>query len=190
LLGLLLARNLPVRYRLSSLEPTEITDVRERPNAGVPAPRSTLDQRMRGEMPGDPHGGGMGGGGMGGGAPRPGVSFTWSTPVGWEALPAAPMRTAGWKVTAVPGTECTFSTLPAAGGGLVPNVNRWRKQMSLEPVDEAAVTALPAKGTLLGRPARFVELVGTYGGMGGGATVEGAKPSAWWRNAQRDRVPS
>ena len=72
----------------------------ERPNAGVPAPRSTLDQRMRGEMPGDPHGGGMGGGGMGGGAPRPGVSFTWSTPVGWEALPAAPMRTAGWKVTA------------------------------------------------------------------------------------------
>lgn len=150
-------------------ETVEITDVRERPDAGVPAPRSTLDQRMRGEMPTDPHGGG------GGGGTRTGVAFTWSTPAGWEPLPAAPMRTAGWKVTAAPGTECTFSTLPAAGGGLVPNVNRWRKQMSLEPADEAAVAALPTRGTLLGRPAKFVELAGTYVGMGGGAAVEGAK---------------
>lgn len=148
---------------------TEITDVRERPDAGVPAPRSTLDQRMRGEMPSDPHGAGGASGG------RTGVGFTWATPAGWEPLPAAPMRTAGWKVTASPGTECTFSTLPAAGGGLVANVNRWRKQMSLEPADEAAVAALPTKGTLLGRPAKLVELSGTYVGMGGGATVAGAK---------------
>ncbi|MBL9087922.1 MAG: hypothetical protein JNM10_12365 [Planctomycetia bacterium] len=154
-------------------EVTEIEDVRERGHAGVPAPRSTLDQRMRGEMPGDPHGadphGAMGG------AASSGVAYTWSTPAGWEPLPAAPMRAAGWKVTAAPGTECTFSTLPASGGGFVANVNRWRKQMSLEPTDEAAVAALPTKGTLLGRPARWVELTGTYVGMGGGATVEGAK---------------
>ncbi|MFO0932362.1 MAG: hypothetical protein U1E39_06590 [Planctomycetota bacterium] len=153
-------------------EVVEITDVRERPDAGVPAPRSTLDQRLRGETPADAHGGGAGGAG---GAANGGVAFTWSTPAGWEPLPAAPMRTAGWKVTAAPGTECTFSTLPATGGGLVPNVNRWRKQMSLAPADEAAVAALPTKGTLLGRPAKFVELAGTYVGMGGGASVEGAK---------------
>lgn len=160
-------------------EVTEIQDVRERGHAGVPAPRSTLDQRMRGEMPGDPRGADPHGadphGAMGGAAASSGVAYTWSTPAGWEPLPAAPMRAAGWKVTAAPGTECTFSTLPASGGGLVANVNRWRKQMSLEPADEAAVAALPTKGTLLERPARWVELAGTYVGMGGGATVEGAK---------------
>jgi len=148
--------------------PVEITDVREKKDAGVPAPRSTLEQRMRGEMPGgDPHAGPAAG--------STGVAFTWATPTGWEPLPAAPMRTAGWAVTASPGTECTFSTLPSTGGGLLPNVNRWRKQMSMPPTDEAAVAALPTKGTMLDRPAKLVELAGTYVGMGGDKQVADAK---------------
>jgi hypothetical protein len=64
-----------------------------------------------------------------------------------------------------PDAECSFSTLSGGAGGLVANLNRWRSQMSLDPLDDAAVAALPKK-PFLGRPATFVEWAGTYRGRG------------------------
>lgn len=142
----------------------EIRDVREAGAAGPPAPRSTLDQRMRGMTPGaSPHG-------HAGGPSAP--AWSWATPEGWEALPPAPMRIAGWRMAGAPGVECTLST---AGGSLADNVNRWRRQMSLAAVGEDAIAALPERGTLAGQPARWVELEGTYVGMNVGGS--GSEPT-------------
>ncbi len=106
--------------------------------------------------------------------PAPRGELAFDAPAGWEALPPKPMRTAGFRVGGDPDTECTLVTLPGGGGGLLANVNRWRKQMGLGPIDDAALAALP-RDTMLGRPAVLVDLSGRYGGMGGEANVADAR---------------
>ena len=44
------------------------------------------------------------------------------------------------------------------------NVNRWLRQMTLPPLTKEEVAMLPTK-TLLGRPAAFVDISGTFIGM-------------------------
>ena len=91
------------------------------------------------------------------------LPFRWETPAGWKAIPATPFRQLNF---ALPGdAECYLSVLPAGGGGLLANVNRWRSQLGQPPLDEAGVSALP-RLTLLGNPAAWVELQGTYQGPG------------------------
>lgn len=90
--------------------------------------------------------------------------FDWRTPEGWTEKPPSSMRLADFDVPG--GVECYFTVLPGAAGGLAANVNRWRKQMGLEPTSESEIAALPTR-TLLGSAASFVDLVGTYTGMGG-----------------------
>jgi hypothetical protein len=78
------------------------------------------------------------------------------------------MREAGFRVGQA---ECT---LAVAGGALKDNVNRWRGQMGLAPVDDAAISALPHE-PFLGREGTFVELEGTWKGM------RGAESQAGWK---------
>lgn len=99
-------------------------------------------------------------------AMAPAPMFSFKTPEGWEELPAKEFRPINLRPAGDPKAECYVSSFGGSGGGLTENVNRWRKQMKLEPVDEAAVAALPKK-PLLGGEATFVELDGNYGGMGG-----------------------
>jgi hypothetical protein len=82
------------------------------------------------------------------------------------------MRDLGWQAPG--GVEVTFAALGGTGGGLVANVNRWRDQMGLEHVEDAAVADLP-RADLMGQSAILVDLDGTYGGMGGPTKIEGAK---------------
>lgn len=94
------------------------------------------------------------------------LPFTYDVPEGWVAAPANSMRL----VNLVPGgdtrAECYVTILPGAGGGVEANVNRWRKQMSLEPYTEQELAALPRR-ELLGAEAIYVEFDGVYRGMSG-----------------------
>jgi hypothetical protein len=134
----------------------EVTEVRDLADAGPPAPEASVSARFGG----DPHGGAPP---DAAGPAKP--EWSYVTPEGWELLPPARMRDLGWRVAGNPLAECTFSALPGGAGGLVANVNRWRRQMSLEPLDEAGFASLPKK-TLLGRAALFLDMVGAYRGMG------------------------
>jgi hypothetical protein len=96
----------------------------------------------------------------------------WATPPGWEEIEPGEMAKARWRVAGNPDAECTLTSLPSSP--LAQNVNRWRGQMSLEPIDAAAVDALPKK-TFFGRPATFVELTGAFQGGMGARPVEGAR---------------
>lgn len=88
----------------------------------------------------------------------------WTDPEGWTVLPSSPMRDANFEA-GDPRVECYVTRLPGDAGGLIANVNRWRKQMGLAPLDEAAVRALDTR-PILGAPATVVELEGTFTGMG------------------------
>lgn len=65
----------------------------------------------------------------------------YTLPPGWEAKPLAPMRAASFKAIASNGKELDVSvvTLAGAAGGNLANVNRWREQVKLPPIDEATL---------------------------------------------------
>src|SRR5512134_370938 len=64
------------------------------------------------------------------------------------------------------GTECYITVLGGSGGGVEPNLNRWREQMGQPPLDAKGLAALE-KIQVLGRDARFIEVAGNYTDMQG-----------------------
>lgn len=92
-----------------------------------------------------------------------GPSYTWETPEGWVELPANSMRIINLQPAGNAESECYFSIF---SGGVPSNVNRWRQQMSLEPLAEEEMGSL-AKLPMLGGEGTYVELEGTYVGMSG-----------------------
>lgn len=67
--------------------------------------------------------------------PGESAELTYQVPEGWEELgPGAMGRKAGFRVT--DGDRVAETTISTAGGGLLANVNRWRGQVMLEPIDE------------------------------------------------------
>ena len=97
-------------------------------------------------------------------APASGLlpALTWDVPKGWKEVAVTAMRQANLRFGPADEGECY---LASAGGGLLANLNRWRRQMGLEPVDQAAADALPEQ-MLMGQPATLMSLKGTFTGMG------------------------
>src|SRR5712675_412152 len=65
----------------------------------------------------------------------------WKTPEGWTEVPPSSMRYASFSAPADEGSKIDISvvTFPGDGGSDADNVNRWRGQMGLAPVDANAV---------------------------------------------------
>jgi hypothetical protein len=65
----------------------------------------------------------------------------YTLPPGWTEKPLSPMRLASFKTVAPNGKETDVSVvaLPGIAGGDLANVNRWRGQLQLEPIDEDAL---------------------------------------------------
>jgi hypothetical protein len=136
-------------------EPITIGEVRDTGGSGGPQPTGmSTAQRLGvgGAMQGTP--------GMG--AAPAASGFTFEIPEGWSELPTTQFREVNLRVAGNEGADCYVSR---AGGGVEANVNRWRGQMGLEPLDAAAITALPRK-PFLGGEAVFTDFEGTYTGMG------------------------
>ena len=83
----------------------------------------------------------------------------WTVPASWEEKSATSMRLGNF--TAGNGqAEITVMTFPGEVGGLLANVNRWRGQSGLPPVDEAGLTEVTEQINVSGTPATLVEAVG------------------------------
>ena len=93
-------------------------------------------------------------------------SFAWETPAGWVELPSSPLRQANFLAAGDERAQCYLTILAGDGGGLGPNVDRWRAQMSLPPLDPAALDALP-RAEFFGGDAALVDLEGTWTDMAG-----------------------
>jgi hypothetical protein len=110
-------------------------------------------------------------GSHGGGQPE----FRWKTPEGWEERPAGGMRQGSWRVRGEPRTDCSLVVLSGGGGGLLANVNRWRGEMGLGPLDQAGLAQLP-RHQLLGGEAVYVNMAGRFsGGRGRTGAIENAR---------------
>jgi hypothetical protein len=68
----------------------------------------------------------------------------WTVPAGWQEQPPTSMRLATYLVKAEGGAKADVSVvkLGGSGGGMLPNVNRWRGQVGLKPVNEAELNSL------------------------------------------------
>jgi hypothetical protein len=67
----------------------------------------------------------------------------WTTPESWKEVPPTSMRYASFSAPADEGGKIDVSivTFPGDGGSDADNINRWRGQMGLAPVDANAVTS-------------------------------------------------
>lgn len=71
-------------------------------------------------------------------APAQGGPLQYTLPPNWQPKPLTPMRLASFKATAPNEKETDVSVvaLPGMAGGDLANVNRWRGQVNLPPIDE------------------------------------------------------
>ncbi len=98
----------------------------------------------------------------------------WTTPEGWNFLPATEFRHLNFDFGPQRHGECYLTLLPVkAGGGLLENLNRWRKQMDQPPLAEEDIASLPTK-TIFGRPVPFLDITGTFTGGSGPMMAPGA----------------
>lgn len=105
----------------------EVSRSRETPREQPPMPHPTLPP-VGGDMQGDvPM------------PPAPGAPLKWTLPKGWTEQLIRGMRYATLKPPATGTLDVSVVVLPGAAGGELSNVNRWRGQIGLPPIDEAAL---------------------------------------------------
>jgi len=71
--------------------------------------------------------------------PRPEHGLRWKLPKGWTEAAGGSMRYATLKPPVQGKIDISVTFLPGAAGGELANVNRWRNQIGLAPIDEAAL---------------------------------------------------
>lgn len=104
--------------------------------------------------------------------PRPGASDDttaappakpdWAVPPGWQETSPGQMLLAKFLITdGSAKADVNITALGGDGGGLGTNVNRWRKQLGLEPVDDAGLQKLLTPLDLPDGQAILLEMNGT-----------------------------
>ena len=70
------------------------------------------------------------------------VGLSWKTPSSWKEKGASGMRLASFEILGEKGkADCSLVMLQGDGGGILPNINRWRRQMGISPIDELELAA-------------------------------------------------
>src|ERR1700731_1053301 len=70
--------------------------------------------------------------------PPPGNPAQWTRPDGWKEQPLSEMRLGSFKVDGSNAASADISVIafPGEAGGLISNINRWRGQLQLAPLEE------------------------------------------------------
>ncbi|HET6268021.1 MAG TPA: hypothetical protein VFG11_09910 [Acidobacteriota bacterium] len=92
--------------------------------------------------------------------PTPEHSARWVKPDGWTEQPVSEMRLGSFKADGPEGTAADISVVsfPGEAGGLVSNINRWRGQLELPPLEEKQLSETIQQKEIQGAPAFFVDL--------------------------------
>ncbi|MEP6709169.1 MAG: hypothetical protein ABJB32_03435 [Verrucomicrobiota bacterium] len=85
----------------------------------------------------------------------------YALPAGWQEQPLSSMRVASFKVSGQNGKEADVSvvSLPGVAGGNLANVNRWRDQLKLSPIDANALVQSAEQIEANGHDFLIVDLV-------------------------------
>jgi hypothetical protein len=88
-------------------------------------------------------------------------------PANWRETPAPAMVLKSFSVGENDHeAKITVTAFPGSVGGVLKNVNRWRNQLSLEPIDESALPKVTSSIDVLGGQATLVDMSGTDGKTG------------------------
>jgi hypothetical protein len=72
-----------------------------------------------------------------------GPTLRWQAPADWKPKPTSAMRKGSYAIVeGDQSADLSITTFPGDAGGLAANVNRWRGQIDLPPVDDTEVGAL------------------------------------------------
>lgn len=87
----------------------------------------------------------------------------WTVPEGWEEVAPTSMLLAKFVLSGSSGgqADVTVSMLGGDGGGLLANVNRWRGQVGLPPLNEASLGETVTEIDVAGSPANLVDMSGS-----------------------------
>ncbi len=99
--------------------------------------------------------------------------LSWVAPGHWEAGRGSTMRVVTYDVPGKEGAQCWVTVLGGQAGGVLANVNRWRREVGEAPIAEADLDSLPHL-RVLGRDSVFLDARGRYQGMSG-APIEEAR---------------
>ncbi len=99
----------------------------------------------------------------------------WTVPAGWQSVPPSQFLLAQYTIQSNDAqAEVNVSQLAGEGGGLLANVNRWRRQLGLPPVaQEADLAKVVSSLTVPGAPAQMVDLSGISAKTGQAARLVG-----------------
>jgi len=91
--------------------------------------------------------------------PKRGPRIEWTEPEGWTQGPARGMRFATFFAgSKEPRMEVSVTPLGPEAGSVLGNVNRWRRELGLSPIDEARLGAYVRRIDVDGGPAMIVDL--------------------------------
>ena len=87
----------------------------------------------------------------------------WTVPSGWQEIPPAEFLLAEYAIAGANGTKADVNVamLNGEGGGVLPNVNRWRGQLGLPPATEENLPTITSTLEAAGGQATMVDLTGT-----------------------------
>lgn len=119
--------------------------------------------------------------GKDGGAGKP----AWAVPATWKEVAAGAFLISKFVVNSPNDTQAAVnvSMSPGDGGGLVGNINRWRKQVGLSEMGEAEIRGQVAELETAGGKAMVVEITGSDPQSGKPAKILGAivgQPGRTW----------
>ena len=99
--------------------------------------------------------------------------ITWDTPPGWVRVDGLPARFATLRQDNKDNATVEIA-ISQAGGTVLMNVNRWRKQLGLADVNPAALDTVAPVRSVNGRTAVFVDMSGPqYKAPGPGGMIPG-----------------
>jgi hypothetical protein len=93
-------------------------------------------------------------------------AISLKAPPGWRRQPPTPMRKASFVVEGADGAKVDISVTSFQGesGGLLANINRWRRQLGLDAVDAEHLEPIIGRRTLTGRDFVIVDPVNELAG--------------------------
>lgn len=89
-------------------------------------------------------------------------AIRYETPDAWEEFPAEGIRKANFRATGPDGgtAEITVLAFPGDVGGMLANINRWRRQVGLPPAEADNADAISEPVSVSRHPARLVRIEG------------------------------
>ena len=118
-------------------------------------------------------------------------TIAWTVPDGWRSRPTSAARYATFHVGPEESPlELTVTPLPSEGdaASVLKNVNRWRGQLGLQPIDEAALDQVTRRVELDGITATLVDITGP-GALGRGPVPSDKSRAAAPQPPLRHDVP-